>query len=76
MSIFAHDWLGPLHLYAGFLPPFQGSLVEACGPGAAAHFQRALPRAILFSPCRGSDRCDGMIRGLTESRLVDVLARP
>jgi hypothetical protein len=74
MSILAHDWLGAFHLYAGFLSPLQGLLVEACDPGAAARLQRALPRAIPFRPCGAPDRCDGMVCGLTESRIVDVLA--
>ena len=54
MSILAHDWLGAFHLYAGFLPPLHGLLVEACDPGAAARVPRALPRAIPFRPYRGS----------------------
>ena len=41
-------------VYAGFLPPLQGSGVGASDPGAAARFQRALPRAILVRPYRGS----------------------
>jgi hypothetical protein len=50
MSILAHDWLEAFRLYAGFLPPLQGLLVGGRDPGAAAHLQRALPRAIPFRP--------------------------
>jgi hypothetical protein len=73
MSILAHDWLGAFRLYAGFMPPLQGLLVGGRDPGAAAHLQRALPRAIPFRP-GAPDRCDGVVRGLTESGIVDVLA--
>ena len=55
MSILAHDCLGRFDLYAGFLPPFQGLLVEGRDPGAAARLQRALPRAILDRPCGAPD---------------------
>jgi hypothetical protein len=56
MSILAHDWLGAFRLYAGFMSPLQGLLVEACDPGAASRLQRALPRAIPFRPLRGLER--------------------
>jgi hypothetical protein len=50
MSILAHDWLEAFRLYAGFMSPLQGLLVGGRDPGAAAHLQRALPRAIPFRP--------------------------
>jgi hypothetical protein len=78
MSILAHDWLGAFHLYAGFLPPLHGLLVEACDPGAAARVPRALPRAIPFRPYRGLEMemvqpfWDGMVCGLTKPSTVEV----
>jgi hypothetical protein len=73
MSILAHDWLGAFHLDAGFMSPLQGLLVGWLDPGAAPRLQRALPRAIPFRPGLRIF-WGGMVFGLTESRIVDLLA--
>ena len=73
MSILAHDWLGAFHLYAGFLSPFQGLLVGGgVIPGLRHAFSVPYPGLFPFAPTGAPDRCDGMVRGLTESRIVDV----
>ena len=74
MSILAHDWLGAFHSYAGFLPPFQGLLVGECLiPGRRHTFSVPCPGLFPFAPgLRIFWR--GMVFGLTESRIVDVLA--
>ena len=75
MSILAHDWFGAFHLYAGFLPPLQGLLGGTCDPGAAARVSARLAPGYSLSPLPGLRIFwGGMVFGLTESRMVDVLA--
>ena len=47
MSILAHDWLAAFHVYAGFLPPFQGLLVGGVIPGRRHTFSVPCP-GLLF----------------------------
>jgi hypothetical protein len=63
---------------SAYLSPAGGGGPAQAGPGVDSgpeSLVAAMPRrAILDRPCGAPDRCDGIVRGLTESRIVYVLA--